>query len=243
MLTLASGPLAPHRPVSLARAPRGVVGAAKKGGAEPHHPDILLRADHYDAEVAAAYFAARPWGTYSRLLQVGGAVARVAVGIGCFSRATDEDQAGVAKAVTAELGRLGPSFIKLAQTASTRRDLLGDVVCDALGGMRSAGSQALLQLPQPHDCTQWDTRLLPHRIYTVGPWAVGHSTLYSRRRTTQSRLAGGITLCRFSAGGERQRPRTAELSPEVVLTLGEESLAFPTDSTHTHLGCAPVCFS
>jgi hypothetical protein len=97
-----------------------------------------LRAEHYDAEAAAAYFAGRPWDTTRRFLQVGAAAVRVAVRVGCLRvgswRATDEDQAGAAKALTTELGRLGPSFIKLAQTASTRRDLLGDVICDALAG-------------------------------------------------------------------------------------------------------------
>lgn len=100
--------------------------------ARPEAP--TLRAEHYDAEVAAVYFAARPWDTTRRFLQVGCAAARVAVRVGSLGFGSSEDQASAAKAVTTELGRLGPSFTKLAQTASTRRDLLGDVICDALGG-------------------------------------------------------------------------------------------------------------
>ena len=51
-------------------------------------------------------------------------------------RTQQERRLNVAGAVTTEVAALGPSFIKLAQTASTRRDLLGRVLCDALAALQ-----------------------------------------------------------------------------------------------------------
>lgn len=87
----------------------------------------------YDAEVLMSYFARRPLSVLGRLIQVSQQFASLYLSLK-FSPSKDS----LSDELCSFLSSLGPTFVKLGQTLSTREDLVGKEIARALADLQMA---------------------------------------------------------------------------------------------------------
>lgn len=87
----------------------------------------------YDAEALQSYFAKRPWRVVARLIQVTQQFVNLFVSV-----KLSPVQTSLSDELCSFLSSLGPTFVKLGQTLSTREDLVGKEIARALADLQMA---------------------------------------------------------------------------------------------------------
>jgi aarF domain-containing kinase len=104
-----------------------------------HSPQTLIAllmqglTTKYDAEILASYFSRRPWSVVGRLVQVTQQLVSL-----YFSLKFSPSKNDLSDELCSFLSSLGPTFVKLGQTLSTREDLVGRDIARALADLQMA---------------------------------------------------------------------------------------------------------
>ncbi|KAK3273001.1 hypothetical protein CYMTET_18736, partial [Cymbomonas tetramitiformis] len=106
--------------------------------------DPRLRAEDYNPKHALLIFSKRPWRLLFRLAEVANVLVWI-VGERVIDRLQHEfsqdparkeaQDARRAAKLRTKITQLGPTFVKIAQSASVRKDLFGELFCDSLTGL------------------------------------------------------------------------------------------------------------
>ena len=90
---------------------------------------------NYNADALMSYFARRPWSVLGRLIQVTQQFVNLYISLKVFP---SKNESSLADELCSFLSSLGPTFVKLGQTLSTREDLVGREIARALADLQMA---------------------------------------------------------------------------------------------------------
>jgi aarF domain-containing kinase len=162
----------------------------------------------YDADVLTSYFARRPWSVLGRLVHVTQQFVNLYV-----SSKVSPSKHSLSDEVCSFLSSLGPTFVKLGQTLSTREDLVGVEIARALADLQMAA-------PPFSDSVAYD--VISHEL-GASP-AVKYQTLSKKHVAAASlgQVYKGTTLSGEKVAVKVQRPDVlAGIALDVyVLRLG-----------------------
>jgi predicted unusual protein kinase regulating ubiquinone biosynthesis (AarF/ABC1/UbiB family) len=93
---------------------------------------------NYDPVALEAYYSQRPLQLYARVAVVAGSIVKVAVAWARDELAPASQGVTRGKVLRDTIATMGPVFVKLGQTLSTRPDIIGQEACDACGQVTCA---------------------------------------------------------------------------------------------------------